>query len=130
MQGLAHIGVFVADAEASRRYYTEKLGFEDGIRYQMDGDDGPVEIRFVSQGSLVVEFVQDGGAYAEANAASPNHIAIACKDIDAQIAALREKGVEFETEKPIDLMDFGANGCRFIMFRGPDGERLELQEML
>ena len=60
---------------------------------------------------------------------SIDHITMLVDDIDAAMADLRAKGVTFETDEPVDLpMIF--SGVRYAFFRGPDGEHLEINQLL
>ena len=43
---------------------------------------------------------------------------------------LEKKGIKFETEKPVHLPMVFDNGVKFINFRGPDGETIELNQTL
>lgn len=128
--GLAHVGFFVEDLEASKKFYLETLDFKHDFDDAVKNDNGPdTLISFIYLENLVLELIQDGNSYKEATAASPHHLAIASKDVDSVIAKLQAEGVEFEEKQSTHLPDLGENGCRYIMFRGPDGERLELQEV-
>ncbi len=128
--GLAHVGYFVKDLEASRKFYMDVLGFKHDYDGSVKNETGPdTLISFVSLENLVIELIQDGNSYKEATAASPHHLAIASRDVDSVIARLQAEGLEFEEKQSTHLPDLGENGCRYIMFRGPDGERLELQEV-
>ena len=124
------MGYFVKDLEASKKFYLETLDFKHDYDGSVKNENGPdTLISFVYLENLVLELIQDGNSYKEATAASPHHLAIASKDVDSVIAKLQSEGVEFEEKQSTHLPDLGENGCRYIMFRGPDGERLELQEV-
>ncbi len=52
-------------------------------------------------------------------------IAIRCKDIDGEVARLRDAGIQFET----DILETDSVGAaRYAFFRDPDGVMLELIE--
>ena len=126
--GLGHIGVFVKDIEKSIDFYTNVLCFECYHRAEVSGDDGTVYIAFVKSGTCDIELVQFP-VTPEKKDGPIDHIAMAVDDIDAIQARLAEKGIAFETESPIHLpMVF--DGVRYIFFRGPDGEHLELNQAL
>ena len=127
---LAHIGIFVKNLETSLDYYIEKLGFERTCDYLYKATPRDARIAFVALGTLVIELIENGDDFSANNRESSNHIAMACRDIEATRKALEERGIVFEEDTVTSLMDFGENGCRFAMFRGPDGERLEIQELL
>jgi catechol 2,3-dioxygenase-like lactoylglutathione lyase family enzyme len=74
-----------ADLDRARRWYEEKLGLapaetrDGGLLYRLD--DGGVFCLFTSQGASVGAFTQ---------------LALNVDDIDAVVAELRERGVQFE----------------------------------
>jgi catechol 2,3-dioxygenase-like lactoylglutathione lyase family enzyme len=123
MGNLAHCGIFVQDLKKTEDFYCKILGFTKEYRYKDT-------ILFIQKGNLRLEMICDGKDHREENRAEIRHIAMACQNIEKIYAFLVEKGVEVEEKGIVTLPDFGANGCRFFMFRGPEQERLEFQEIL
>lgn len=120
--GLAHIGVFVKDLEASVKFYTENLGFElDGI-----DDLGATRLAFVRNGGCILEFV------CHSNYTNPNdhgivdHVCLEVVGIEDVVAGLKAKGIAMEGE--VGFSDKIRGGIKNIFFRGPDNERIELME--
>ncbi len=128
--GLAHIGVFVADIEVSKAFYTDVLGFECFDESVVKADDGDVVIAFIRLGSCVLELVQFPESKQRSTDSVIAHIALDVKNIENVQAYLLEKGVKFETEKPVELSMIFDNGVKYLMFAGPDGEVLEISETL
>lgn len=124
----AHVGIMVADIEASKRFYTDVLGFQVDYEHAI-GSEGEVKLAFLSNGSSAVELVQRPG-YERRSNGPVDHIAFRVKDIDAIKAHLVAKGVAFEQDEPNFNAHLFPNGSRWIFFSGPDGERLELNERL
>ena len=121
--GIAHIGLFIRDIDVSLKFYTEALGFN--VADSMDMPDG-TRIAMVENGGQVVELVQLAG-YEDYHDGFVNHFALTVDDIDGEIARLKAIGVKFEGDVVSrDIM----GGVKFIMFRGPDGEHLELDQMM
>lgn len=126
--GLGHIGVFVKNIEISVDFYTNVLCFECYHRTEVPGDDGVIKIAFVKSGTCDIELVQFPVTNEKCDG-PVDHIAMAVDDIDAVMVRLKKKGIAFETESPIHLpMIF--DGIRYIFFRGPDGEHIELNQVL
>lgn len=125
IEGLAHIGLFIRDIEVSKKFYTEKLGFT--IVCEAEMADG-TKIAMAQLNDMIIELVQSPG-YDGYQDGFVNHISMKVKDIEAAMEDFKEKGIEFEMEEPIYL-DNVFNGLKYIMFRGPDGERLEINELL
>ena len=130
IMGLAHIGVFVADIEVSKAFYMDVLCFECFDESVIETDDGEIKIAFIRLGTCVIELV----AFPEKKQRSVDsvvaHIALNVKDIEIVQVCLEKKGVKFETEKPVELPMVFDNGVKYIMFAGPDGEVLELNETM
>ena len=128
--GLAHIGVFVDDIEVSKAFYMDVLCFECFNESAIEGDDGTVRIAFIRKGSCVIELVEFPEKKKRSTDSVVAHIALDVKDIEIVQVCLEKKGVKFETEKPIELPMIFGNGVKYIMFAGPDGEVLELNETM
>lgn len=127
MSGLAHVGLFIKDVEVSKKFYTEILGFETIEEVVTPGEDGDTKVAFVKNGNLVLELVQ----FPKFNPVKDglvDHFAIAVEDIEACKKALEEKGIEFESDVVVAPGVF-PNGSKWVLFRGPDGEHLELTEV-
>jgi len=56
-------------------------------------------------------------------------IALITEDLDADIQTLRQHGVELVSEQPAEARGPGGSPVRFICFRDPDGNTLELVQM-
>lgn len=115
--GLAHIGVKVKDIEASKKFYTELLGFQ----IDDENDLGRVKLVFLSNGNCLIELIS-----ADVVPEMPgqiDHICMEVEGIDALVAELKQKGLVFDGE-----VSYGAairGGIKNIFFKGPDGERIE-----
>ena len=129
MIGLAHIGLFITDVEKTKRFYNEVLGFEVSYEVSLPGDNGETKICFLTLGDLCIEAVQlpqpekrCGGWI--------DHIAIKVENIEMVKKQLEQKGIEFETTQIMHGPTVWENGLKWIIFRGPDQERLEINEVL
>lgn len=129
MEGLAHIGVFISDLERSKKFYEDVLDFETIYECGIEEKDGTTtNIAFVKNGNLVLELVctanpqkrQDGWI---------DHIALAVEDIESVQKMLENRGIEFEMDAPVLGMNVFPNGTKWLTFRGPDGEHLEVNEV-
>lgn len=124
IEGLAHIGLFIRNIEVSKKFYTETLGLE--IVSEADMPDG-TKVAMAKRGDLMIEIVQLPD-YKNYQDGFVNHIAMRVTDIDKVQKELEGKGIQFETKEPVP-MDI-LNGVSYLMFRGPDGEHLEIVQLL
>jgi lactoylglutathione lyase len=121
---MAHVCIGVQDLDKSVAFYRDVLGMQEtgrrtlpnGTTLVMMNSGGKTEIELVHRGR------QDGGAPG-ALQVGLRHIAYLVSDIDAAVAALRQKGVEFYREPGPKRP-----GLRVAFFRDPDGADIELMQ--
>jgi len=129
LEGLAHIGLFIADIEVSKKFYTEMLDFKLIEEAVLDDPGGAIKMAFVQNGNLVIELVQFPKT-PEKSDGPVDHIALKVENIECVRELLEKRGIVFE-EKEITLAPgVFPKGSKWILFRGPDGEHLELNERL
>lgn len=129
MQGLAHVGLFITDMERSVNFYTQVLGFTVIWENVNPSAEGDVQVTFLKNGTCVLEIVRfphpeqrkDGWF---------DHIAMNVQDLDAVIEQLKQKQVIFEVGSYTNAPQVFENGSRWVLFRGPDNEHIELNERL
>lgn len=129
IDGLAHIGVFVTDLDRSKKFYEDILEFDTLWECQIPDNGEILDVAFVKNGNLMLELIKKPGAPAKP-AGITDHIAIHVDDIEEQKKKLEEKGVKFETAEVVSGPMVFENGAKWITFHGPDGETLELNEVL
>lgn len=122
IDGLAHCAIYVKDLKKAEAFYCGILGFERTYLYQSN-------TLFVKRGTMIFELIEDKIDHRSENEKEIRHLAIACKDIPSIYDHLVTQGVEIEEPGLVHLSDFGTNGCTYLLFRGPEGERLEFQEI-
>lgn len=120
IKGLAHIGIFVKDMDASVKFYRDMLGFTVTDEYQMGS-----RLVFCSIGTCLLELIQPK-EYAPRVPGQVDHIAVEVENIEDLCDELRAKGVSIPGK-----IDFNADllgGVKNVFFEGPDGERIEFFE--
>lgn len=127
--GLAHAGIFVDDLERSKRFYEDVLGLETTWECEFDGGGNTFTVAFMKKGTLELELVKRRIGDERADGVV-DHVAMLVDDLDGMRAKLAEKGISFETEENEYCADMMPNGTKWIFFRGPDGEHLELTQIL
>lgn len=123
IEGLAHIGFFVDDLDRSCEFYGKILGFTETVRWDVPG----VRVALLSLGDCTLEMMQFTEKH-EFFEGRYNHIALTVDDIEGVRKELKAKGVAFETDEIIVDPGWGKTGARYILFPGPDGERLEIAQ--
>jgi catechol 2,3-dioxygenase-like lactoylglutathione lyase family enzyme len=144
IQGLVHMNINCSDFERSREFY-EKLGFEVYLEVpERNTPEVAAAVGFEKyeiRGALMrlcgghSPFVIDLLEWREPNDTSPpyselNHIgiariAMASSDLDADLAELRDRGIEIIGEPATVVWD-DRPSSRFVCFKDPDGTVLEL----
>lgn len=125
--GLGHVGMMIREIRPALDFYCGKLGFELVTDNHEAGGSGACY--FIRKGGVTLELVADPGN-PEPRDGVLNHISLFVEDIEAAWAELKAKGVVFETEDILFDPFFYERGERFIMFRGPNHERLQLEQIL
>lgn len=124
LKGLAHIGIFTADMDKSLEFYCKTLGMEQFYSCDM----GKLKLGFVRAGSCIIELISPEDYQGGRGEGVLAHIAIEVEDIRGVVAALKAKGVKFNTEDVSVLPQLFPTGSTNIFFNGPNGESLELYE--
>jgi catechol 2,3-dioxygenase-like lactoylglutathione lyase family enzyme len=129
---LQHIGIPVTDMAVSELFYT-KLGFINVMQspFELEGDSGLCVM--MKNGEMLIELYQlpdkllpgiRGRAHGHID-----HIAFDVDDIDLVFEEIKAAGFTVLEEQVVEL-PFWKNGCRYFNIVGPDGERLEFNEVL
>lgn len=122
--GLHHIGVKVRDAETSARFYEQLLDFERFEEFR----HGASHLVFLRAGSCVLELIEKP-EIERLPAGNVDHVALAVENIEEIVGRLQARRVDFVSEQ-IAKVDWLFGGTKNIFFMGPDGERIELFEVV
>ncbi len=129
---LQHIGLPVTSLAASTAIY-ERFGFTVAMRSTFPHPEGTGHVAMLQLAEITLELYEfPAPALAEIRARSNghiDHIAFDVPDIDAAFAALADAGLTPLEPAPV-FLPFWANGCRYFNILGPDGERLEFNQIL
>jgi catechol 2,3-dioxygenase-like lactoylglutathione lyase family enzyme len=129
---LQHTGIPVTNLTASEIFY-KKLGFENVMAagFEFKGDKGKVAM--LQNGNIIIEIYQmPANELAEIrsrNNGHIDHIAFDVTDIDGAFNELKNAGFNVIETAPV-FLPFWKNGCRYFNITGPDGERLEFNQIL
>jgi catechol 2,3-dioxygenase-like lactoylglutathione lyase family enzyme len=134
---IQHTGIPVTDIETSEAFY-EKLGFKNVMASTFAHNGGKGKVAMMKQNDMIIELYQmpenDPDSYREAEVRNRkdghiDHIAFDVDDIDKTFEALKNAAFNIVEEKPV-FLSFWKNGCKYFNITGPDGERLEFNQIL
>ena len=131
--GLQHIGLPVSDIERSVGFY-QKLGFQKVMGREFDDGGGLVKVAMMEREGVVMELYQLPPDQLSADIRTRkdghlDHIAFNVKDIDKAFEEVKSAGLIPLQNEPVKL-DLWKKGCRYFSIRGPDGEKLEFNQIL
>jgi catechol 2,3-dioxygenase-like lactoylglutathione lyase family enzyme len=131
-RGLQHLGLPVTDLDNSVDFYS-RLGFRRILSAHVDESDGRVLVAFMEQRGVIIELYQVTAREREEIRARKDghidHIAFDVADVDEAFVELKTAGFDMVQEKPL-FLDFWKRGCKYFAVRGPDGEKLEFNQIL
>jgi lactoylglutathione lyase len=132
INGIQHIGIPVTNIINSQIFY-ERLGFTNVMQATFDEKGEPGTCVMMQRGSMIMELYQlpDSGLPEIRNRKNGHidHVAFDVPDIDAAYTALKQAGFNIIEPKPV-FLQFWINGCKYFNITGPDGERLEFNQVL
>ncbi len=130
--GIQHIGLPVTDIDRSREFY-RRFGFEEVMGKSFAEHGGTTTAAMMQRQQVIIELYQQAEPLRTAVAGRVDghidHIAFSVADIDLAFAELTAAGITPIEPHPLHL-DFWARGCRYFAVRGPDGEKLEFNQIL
>lgn len=132
INGLQHIGIPVTDLKVSELFY-EKLGFAKVMNSGFDYNGGRGSATMMQRGKILLELYQMPEAelqeIRQRKSGHIDHIAFDVDDIDEAFKVLRNAAFSLIEPEPVSL-PFWKNGCKYFNMLGPDGERLEFNQIL
>lgn len=129
---IQHIGIPVTNIKVSEAFY-EKLGFQNVMSstFEYNGDTGTVAMMKLRE--MIIELYQmpekELAEISSRENGHIDHIAFDVDDIDITFEMLKNNGFSIIEEAPV-FLSFWKNGCKYFNITGPDGERLEFNQIL
>ncbi|MES1218128.1 MAG: VOC family protein [Bacteroidota bacterium] len=129
---LQHIGIPVTDIKRSEAFYN-KLGFKNVMAstFEFNGAQGTVAM--MQRDDMIIEIYQmpekELSEIRNRKDGRIDHIAFDVDDVDIAFKQLKEEGFHLHEEQPVFLA-FWKKGCRFFNIAGPDGERIEFNQII
>ena len=132
INSIQHIGIPVTDLKKSEAFY-EKLGFENIMTSSFDYNGGKGNVSMMQSDAVIIEIYQMPEAelvtIRQRKDGHVDHIAFDVADINVAFESLTNAGFNVLEEQPV-FLPFWKNGCNYFNITGPDGERLEFNQIL
>ena len=124
LQKVHHIAIIGSNYEASKKFYTDLLGFQV-IRenYREERDDYKIDLAFgdMELELFIIKDCPKRPSYPEAYGL--RHLAFAVESVEKTVSELNSLGIETE---PVRVDEF--TGKKMTFFHDPDGLPLEIHE--
>lgn len=126
MLSFSHVGLVVTDLKRSVKFYQEVVGL-NLLDEHPDTGRG-LDIAFVGTDAPIIELLcyTDASKSERPERGRYDHFAWYVDDIEQKVAAIKQHGVEFQPDEIRTALD----GRRIAFFHGPDGERIELVQLV
>ncbi len=129
---IQHIGIPVTDIKVSEVFYA-RLGFKNvmATTFEYNGDTGNVAMMQLND--MIIDLYQMPEQELREIRSRSNghidHIAFDVDDINETFRQLKAASFTIIEEAPV-FLSFWKNGCKYFNITGPDGERLEFNQIL
>jgi lactoylglutathione lyase len=115
-----HVALHVRELERSVAFYESHFGFRNYFQHAVAGG---LRIAYLKLGDTVLELTEhsDGSM-------TGFHFCLETDRFDDSVAELQRNGVEMSrAPHPTSAREPRENGWRRVLFKGPDGEQIELR---
>ncbi|MEY2870054.1 MAG: hypothetical protein RIR01_2560 [Bacteroidota bacterium] len=130
---IQHIGIPVNDIIISEAFY-KKLGFKNimSSTFEIESEEGGI-VAMMERNNMIIELYQMPESKLSEIRDRKNghidHIAFDVDDIDITFRKLKENDFQIIEEQPV-FLNFWKKGCKYFNILGPNGERLEFNQIL
>ena len=133
LRGLQHVGLPVTDLEYSKAFYAQ-LGFVEVMRTDLPRATEAIQVAMMQHEGLTLELYQlepeESRAIAQRTDGHIDHLALDVLDIEQAYQEIRATGLAIlEDDAPV-FLPFWDHGVRYFTIRGPDGEKIEFNQVL
>ena len=133
LKGLQHLGLPVTDLERSKAFYSQ-LGFVEAMRTDLTRETGVIHVSMMEHDGFTIELYQlpevERQEIAKRTDGHIDHIALDVMDIDQAYTEICAAGMEVLEENAPVYLPFWERGVRYFTVRGPDGEKVEFNQIL
>lgn len=129
---IQHTGIPVSDIKISEAFY-ERLGFKNVMASTFEYNNDMGKVAMMKLNEIIIELYQMPESELKEIRNRKNghidHIAFDVDDIDTAFDELKKEAFNILEEQPV-FLSFWKNGCKYFNITGPDGERLEFNQIL
>lgn len=129
---IQHIGIPASDIRKSEQFY-EKLGFSNNMEANFEMENKTGTCIMMQRGTITIELYQlpepQLAAIRNRKDGHIDHIAFDVTDIDQAFNLVKAAGFDVIEPAPV-FLQFWTKGCKYFNITGPDGERLEFNQIL
>ncbi len=129
---IQHIGIPTADLGRSQRFY-KSLGFTNVMSSGFEHNGAQGKVAMMRSGEVTIEIYQlpdsEFELIRQRKIGVIDHIAFDVPDIDRAFQYLKENKFAIVEDGPVYL-PFWKNGCKYFNILGPNGERIEFNQIL
>lgn len=133
ISGLQHLGIPVTNMETSCGFY-ESLGFFRAYETTLSSASETTRVAMLTLGNLTIELYEKSGSEKQTLTTradgSVDHIALDVADIDEMYAEIKSRGMVILENDPPVFLPFWKNGVKYFTVRGPDGEKVEFNQII
>jgi lactoylglutathione lyase len=133
-KGFQHLGVPVTNLQVSVDFYS-KLGFRRILSSSVEvpEENDRVLVAMMEQSQAVVELYQvtlkEMAELKSRKDGHIDHIAFDVADVEKAFLELKNAGFDMVEDNPV-FLNFWEKGCKYFAIRGPDGEKLEFNQIM
>lgn len=129
---LQHVGIPVTDIKVSEAFY-QRFGFNNIMQSSFSLDEEQGICIMMEHNKIIIELYQLPASKLHAiknrKDGHIDHIAFDVDDIDKTFMQLKEASFHIIEPAPV-FLSFWKNGCKYFNILGPDGERLEFNQVV
>lgn len=133
-RGLQHLGIPVSNLSVSVEFYTS-LGFSKVLDSFVDvpEENDTIQVAMMEQNKVIIELYQvtkkDLDELRKRKDGHVDHIAFDVEDVENAFRELKQAKFIMVESEPV-FLNFWGRGCKYFAIRGPDGEKLEFNQIL
>lgn len=129
---IQHIGIPATNIANSQAFY-ERLGFSNAMQAGFGKEGARGICVMMKRDGIIIELYQlpepDLSEIRTRKNGHIDHVAFDVPDIDEAFKTIQQAGFNIIEPEPV-FLQFWARGCKYFNITGPDGERLEFNQVL